>query len=61
MGYIQTCQLILIVLKMCWHDMLVAHKMSSFLAQLSQQVSVVLLNIDFRVSVLLIINIILNA
>lgn len=46
---------------MCWCDMLVAHKMSSFLAQLSQQVSVVLLNIDFSVSVLLITNINLNA
>jgi len=41
--------------------MLVANKMNSFLAQLSQQISVVLMNTDFSVSMLQIINIILNA
>jgi len=54
-GYIQAYQLILIVLIMFWHDMLVTNKMNSFLAQFNQQISVVLLNTDF------IINIILNA
>jgi hypothetical protein len=41
--------------------MLVANKMNSFLAQLNQQISVVLLNTDFSVSVLQVIKIILNA
>jgi hypothetical protein len=61
-GYIQAYQLIPVVLIIVlWHDMLVANKMNSFFAQLSQQISLVLLNTDFSVSKLQIINIILNA
>jgi hypothetical protein len=60
-GYVQDYQLILIVLNVFWCDMLVAHKMNYFLAQFIQQISVVLLNTDFGVSMLLILNIILNA
>ena len=51
----------MLVAIMFWHDMLVANKINYFLAQLSQQISVVLLNTDFSVSMLQITNFILNA